>query len=165
MKSMRTSFFLILMFCSATLIVSSCTQAPKPIEVVENYGTGETSRTYTTIDGKKEGMMVDYYPDGSLKGERMFKNDIQVGKTTLYHKSGGVREVQYYQNGKVHGGDTIFYEDGKPEMLVTFNEGVKDGYVRKWNKEGVMIYEAKYEMEKLVEVKGQPIQKDSIEIN
>ena len=147
------------------MVMISCHKGPVTVEVIQNYGTGETSRKYTTVDGKKEGLMIDYYPDGSLKGERWFKDDVQVGKTTLYHRSGGIKEVQYYQNGKIHGGDTLFYEDGTPEMLVTFHEGLKDGYVRKWNKEGVMIYEAKYQMEKLVEVKGQPILHDSIEDN
>ena len=82
---------------------SGCKRVPEKIEVVQNYGTGEISRRYTTIDGKKEGKMIDYYPNGKLKGERMFENDIQVGKTTLYHKNGRIKEVQYYADGKIPG--------------------------------------------------------------
>ena len=150
------------MFLVIVSMMNSCKQGPEKIEVIQNYGTGELSRTYQTIDGKKEGLMVDYYPDGSLKGERWFENDIQVGKTTLYHKNGKVKEVQYYQDGKIHGGDTVFYESGQPEMVVTFDKGVKHGYVRKWSETDSLIFEAKYDHEVLVEVKGEPVNRDTL---
>jgi len=140
----------------------SCKSEPKKTEVVMNYITGEVSRRYETINGKKEGLMRDFHQDGTLKAERFFENDMQVGKTTIYHKNGKIREVQYFKDGKLHGGDTTFYDDGKPEMVITFNTGNKDGYLRKWGPDGSLIYEAKYENEVLVEVKGQPIKKDSI---
>lgn len=130
-------------------------------EIVQNYGTGEISRKFFEIDGKKEGLMTDYYPDGSLKGERLFENDIQVGKTTIYYQSGKIKEVQHYQDGKIHGGDTIFYENGKPEFVITFNRGIKNGYLRKWSPEGVLTYEARYENDTLVEVKGEVIKSDT----
>ncbi len=142
---------------TAFFMVFACKQEPKKNEVVQNYGTGETSRRYYEINGKKEGIMTDYYPDGSLMGERVFENDIQVGKTILYYKSGKIKEVQYYLDGKIHGGDTVFYEDGKPQFVLTFTKGIKDGYVRKWGPDGTLIYEAKYSNDTLVEVKGEAV--------
>lgn len=106
--------------------------------------------------------MVDYYPDGSLKAERLFENDMQINKTTIYHKNGAIKEVQYFKDGKVHGGDTIFYDNGKPEMVVTFSDGVKNGYVRKWDVNDSLIYEARYKMDTLVEVKGQDVHPDTL---
>lgn len=157
MKSTLLYGLLFCVACITSLIIYSCKGEPEKIEVIQNYGTGEISRKFVTINGKKEGLMTDYYPDGSLKGERWFENDIQVGKTTIYHKNGKVKEVQYFDDGKVHGGDTIFYEDGKPEILVTFDHGIKDGYVRKWSRDGTLIYEAKYSNDTLVEVKGEKL--------
>jgi antitoxin component YwqK of YwqJK toxin-antitoxin module len=144
------------------LLFSSCKQKSKGEEVIGNYATGEVSRRHTLVDGKKEGKMVDYYLDGKLKSERFFKNDIQVDKSTFYYPSGKVQEVQYYDQGQKHGGDTIFYESGAPQMVVTFNHGQKDGYLRKWGEDGALIYEAKYAMEKLVEVNGESLGRDSI---
>ena len=143
-------------------IISSCKPAPVETEVVQNWGTGEVSRRYKTVDGKKEGLMIDYYQDGSLKAERWFKNDTQVGKTILYHKNGKIKEVQYYDQGTIHGGDTTFYETGAPEMLLNFDHGIKHGYVRKWLEDGTLIYEAKYAHDTLVEVKGEAIRRDSL---
>jgi antitoxin component YwqK of YwqJK toxin-antitoxin module len=160
--SKRNLSFSIIILLPFLFMVLSCKSNPVETEVVQNWGTGEISRRYKTIDGKKEGLMTDYYQDGSLKAERWFKNDIQVGKTTLYHKNGKIKEVQYYDQGTIHGGDTTFYESGAPEMLLNFDHGVKHGYVRKWLEDGTMIYEARYSHDTLVEVKGEMLKRDSL---
>jgi hypothetical protein len=141
----------------------SCTpDASKPKEIVMKYGSGEVKSRYMEINHKKEGLMTDFYPSGKKMAERVFKNDLQIDKTTLYYESGKIQEVQYYQDGVLNGGDTVFYESGQPQFLVTFTKGLKDGYLRKWREDGSIIFEAKYDNEKLVEVKGQKINSDSI---
>lgn len=162
---MKSRFFLTarchFLFISV-LLIFACKNGPETIEVVQNYGDGKVSRTYTEIDGKKEGKMIDYYPDGSIKAERLFENNIQVGKTTIFYNSGSIKEVQYYSDGKIQGGDTVFYESGAPQFLLNFTDGIKDGYVRKWAEDGTLIYEAKYSNDTLIEVKGEPIKRDSL---
>lgn len=156
-------------FCIAfyvTLSLFACKNkeeaAPTQIdtqEVKENYGTGETSRIYNRINGKIEGKMTDYYPSGKIMGERFFENDKQIGKTTLYYEDGTVKEVQYYENGLKNGGDTVFYETGKPKFAVTLKDEKKNGYLRKWDEDGTLIYEAKFQMDTLVEVGGESTRK------
>lgn len=131
-------------------------------EIKENYGTGETSRVYTRIDGKIEGKMTDYYPSGALKGERYFANDKQEGKTTLYYESGEIKEVQYYKEGLRNGGDTLFYEGGKLKFVTEFKDNIKNGYLRKWDDNGGLIYEAKFAMDTLIEVNGTPVKQEMI---
>ena len=58
--------------------------AAAPLEKTEVYGTGQVSRRYQEINGKKEGKMTDYYPDGKLKAERWFKADRQ--NASLYDR-------------------------------------------------------------------------------
>ena len=145
-------------FISALII--SC--GPKPVEVVQNYGSGEISRRHYEINGKKEGKMTEYYKDGKIKGEREFKDDIQVNKSTFYYPSGKIQEIQYYDQGKMHGGDTTFYETGEPQFVRTFNHGLLDGYLRKWAIDGSIIFEAKYKDDVLIEVKGEPVHPDSL---
>ncbi len=126
-------------------------------EIKENYGTGETSRTYTRVNGKIEGKMTDFYPSGAIKGERYFKDGNQDGKTTIYFESGAVKEVQYYGNGLKNGGDTLFYESGKLQYVSDFKDEKKNGYLRKWDESGTLIYEAKFAMDTLIEVEGKPV--------
>lgn len=142
--------FLILLGCSS-----------KKEEVIQHFPTGEISKRHTEMNKKKEGVMTDYYKDGKVKSERLFKNDMQIGKSTFYYPSGKIKEVQYYEEGKITGGDTLFYETGKPEFLRTYTKGILDGYLRKWAPDGTIIYEAKYSNDTLVEVKGEPIKRDS----
>jgi hypothetical protein len=160
-NSFRPIHFSLLIFLASFcfLILSGCRSNTE--EVITNYPSGELSRRHTEVNGKKEGVMTEYYKDGKIKGERLFKNDIQIGKSTFYYPGGKIKEVQYYEEGKITGGDTIFYETGEPEFLRTYTKGILDGYLRKWAPDGTIIYEAKYRNDTLVEVKGEPIIRNS----
>lgn len=146
------------------LLLQSCSTDPSKKnnqeevkEIRENYGTGETSRTYTRINGKIEGVMKDYYPSGALKGEKHFKDNKQVGKTVIYYESGIIKEVQYYENGLRNGGDTIFFESGNIQYVSEFKDEKKNGYLRIYDMSGNLTYEAKFAMDTLIEVDGKPI--------
>ncbi|MEP6794454.1 MAG: hypothetical protein ABJB16_09030 [Saprospiraceae bacterium] len=132
-----------------------------PVKIEGKYDNGVVSRRHTEINHKKEGLMTEYYPSGKLKAELMFKNDVQVDKTTIYYESGARQEVQYFKAGQLSGGDTTFYESGKPQKVINFTNGIKDGYIRSWAEDGTLTYEAKLKMDTLVEVKGQPIIRDT----
>ncbi|MEQ1745888.1 MAG: hypothetical protein ABMA02_10705 [Saprospiraceae bacterium] len=154
-----TALALIILF-----LVSSCGEKPapqkpanQPLEKTEVYGSGQIARRYQEMAGKKEGLMRDYFLDGRTKAERWFKADKQVGRTVLYYPGGQIREVQYYQDGKKEGGDTLFYENGSIEFAVDFHEEKKNGYLRKWSLEGELVFEAKYAMDSLVEVRGKSV--------
>jgi antitoxin component YwqK of YwqJK toxin-antitoxin module len=67
-------------------------------------------------------------------------------------------EVQYYKNGLKNGGDTIFYENGMPKFTLFLVDDKKEGFLRKWDEEGNITYEAKFKMDKLVEVNGKQLQ-------
>ena len=106
---------------------------------------------------------MEYFKDGKVKAERMFKDDVQVGVAITYYPGGAVKERQYYSDeGMKTGGDTLFYESGKPQFLRNWDKNKLHGYIRKWGEDGTLIYEAKYDHDKLVEVKGEAIQQDSL---
>ena len=135
---------------------------PKVEERVDHYGNGSVSRRGTLVDGKREGKMTDYYFDGKLMGERWFHNGQQEGKTIIYYPSGSIKEVQYYLQGMQNGGDTIWYEDGRIQFTVFFQNNKKNGYLRKWSTDGTLVFESKYDMDTLIEVKGERITRESI---
>lgn len=140
-----------------------CKQStPHTEERVERFETGVVSRRVNMVDGKRDGKMTDYYPDGKLMAERWFKMGKQDGKTTVFYPGGSVKEVQYYQDGLQTGGDTIWYEDGRIQFAVSFKESKKNGYLRKWGTQGELVFEAKYAMDTLIEVKGESISQERI---
>lgn len=143
-----------------TLVFSCQNSAEKPVEKIQHFTSGEVSRRHYEINGKKEGVMVDYYPGGKVHSERLFVNDRQTGRMVFYYPSGKLKEVQYFDNnGLKDNGDSIFYEDGQLQMVLNFKDGKKDGYLRKYAEGGTLIFEAKYEQDTLVEVKGEKVNK------
>lgn len=131
--------------------------APNTTERLEYYETGEVYRRAKLVDGKLEGCMTDYYKDGKVLSERYFERGLQQGRTVFYYPNGQMKEVQYFEAGKKERGDTLWYENGNIQFVTTLKDDKKDGYLRKWDDAGALIYEAKYSMDTLIEVKGQPI--------
>ena len=149
-----------LIFPGIIWLVSACKQEAKPVEIIQRFASGEISRRHFEVNGKKEAMMTEYYRNGQVRSERFFKNDLQTGRTVFYYPDGKIKEVQYFdENGLKQGGDSTFYEDGSLQMLLNFENGENHGYLRKWSPEGALIYEARYERDTLVEVKGKLLEK------
>lgn len=141
------------------MLLTNCAneQQTQTYERIERLENGAIARRVQIVNGKKEGKMTDYYPDGKLRGERLFQNDRQVGRTALYHPDGQLMEVQYYVDGLREGGDTIWYPNGQVQFTSWFKNGKKNGYLRKWSPEGKTIFEALYEMDSVLEIKGERI--------
>lgn len=154
-----------LLFVATLFFWVSCSSgtAPKIEQRVEYYENGSVSRTVSLQNGKKEGVMTDYYPNGKCMAERIFVNGNQEGKTVIYYPTGVTKEIQYYNQGQQQGGDTMWYEDGKIQFTVWFDQNKKNGYLRKWSPDGSIVFESKYAMDTLLEVKGQPIPKQRIQ--
>jgi len=66
-----------------------------------------------------------------------------------------------YPTGEISQRHTEVNGKREPEFLRTYTKGILDGYLRKWAPDGTIIYEAKYSNDTLVEVKGEPIKRDT----
>lgn len=134
---------------------------PSEINKELHFPSGQLKVTWTEINGLKEGIMIEYDNQGHKRAERNFKANLETGRSLFYDKEGRISEVQYYEGGVKHGGDTMFDETGRPRFVLGFANGKKHGYLRKWYEDGRLLYEAKYDMDSLVEVKGIPVKKAS----
>ncbi len=128
-------------------------------EQVLKYASGSVKQRIPMLNGKKHGEILEYYLTGELKSKASFKDDEQTGKTVYYFKSGNIQEIQYFKDNKLEYGDTSFYENGSIEKIVEFTNGLKNGYIKKFDSTGVMYFNAKYNMDTLIEVKGVPLQR------
>lgn len=168
---MKNRFLFLLQF---TLIISSVSliscknknketiseSEPKVIE--DKFEDGPLSRKYTVVQGKKEGKMIEYYHSGEVLAERNFVDDQEEGKTIFYYKNGDIKEVLYLVNGNKNGGDTLYYEDGSLKYISTYKDGIRHGLLRKWDEDGDVTYEAKFNMDTLIEVGGKPVIQEKI---
>jgi uncharacterized protein len=141
------SFFLAVIF-------TSCVQNKKSEKLYIYYENGTIRREFQVIDGKHEGLMLDFYPTGKKKVERQMHNDIQVGKTIIYHEDGEkIKEIQYFdQNGNREKGDTIWYYNGNIEFISQFYNDKKNGLLTKYDTTGTLIYSAKFQNDTLLKV-------------
>lgn len=154
---MNRRFIFTLFTCSGLL---SCTQpapAPQTYERIERVQSGAITRRVQIVDGKKEGKMTDYYPEGQLMAERWFKNDKQEGRTLIFYPGGKIKEVQYYKEGLQQDGDTIWYENGQIQFTSLHLNDLKNGHLRKWSPEGKQVFECRYANDTLVEVNGKRV--------
>ena len=161
MKGSNQTCFLLFVF----LVSGNACETPEPqnYERIERLETGAIARRVQIVNGKKEGKMTDYYPDGQLMAERWFKNGVQDGRSVIYFSSGKIKEVQHYAQGQQHGGDTIWYENGQAQFTVFFQNNKKNGYLHKWSPEGELIFESRYVNDTLVEVKGERISREALQ--
>jgi antitoxin component YwqK of YwqJK toxin-antitoxin module len=129
-------------------------------EVRDSFPEGGLSKQYYLIDGKKEGLMTEFYKSGQKRAEKYFANDYQNGITKVWYENGKLKEIQYYTNDIRVGGDTIFHENGKYSMIVQFNEkGQKNGDMIFFDTLGVKEYHAVYENDVIKIVNGKPAKK------
>ena len=135
---------------------------PEVQEITDRFEDGPISRKYTLVKGKKEGKYQEYYHTGELLCERNFVNDIEEGKTVFYYRDGNIKEVMYLLNGNKNGGDTLYYEDGSFKYISTYKDGIRHGILKKWGEDGVVTYEAKFNMDTLIEVHGKPVKQEII---
>ena len=75
---------------------------------------------------KINGLVKDYYENGSIKAETPFINDITHGVAKTYYKNGQVEtEAKYYQ-GKLNGFHKTYYDNGVLELEITHEGGKKE---------------------------------------
>lgn len=118
------------------------------------YDSGAVRREFFLVDGKREGLMTDFYPTGKKRAERIMLHDIQVGKTTMYHEDGiSVREIQYFDNqGNRIQGDTLWYTNGNIEFTADFAHDKKNGLMSRYDTTGVLLYRAQFKDDSLIQV-------------
>jgi antitoxin component YwqK of YwqJK toxin-antitoxin module len=140
--------------------IPCCTNTSSKVEErVDKYPSGITSRTYKLINGKKEGLMTDYYPKGQLLSKRLFKNDLQHGVSNHFYESGAKKEVQYFINGKREGGDTVWFESGKIRYIFNFKNDLREGPMKTFDENGKLVLEVIYEKDQPKTVNGEPLKK------
>lgn len=67
----------------------------------EYYCNGNTRSVINFSDGRPNGYMKLYYPDGKLKEEGTWKNNRWVGEYKKYNEEGKMEKLVYDENGKV----------------------------------------------------------------
>ena len=122
------------------------------------YENGKTERIATFKNDLMEGEMLAWYPDGAVQTVQFFKEGKPVGEhRTYFPKSGSSLKdeerlahlIRYDNEGKLHGDERTYYQDGKLQVVISYQHGVLDGTKQMFGPNGVLYEEATYIQGKL----------------
>tara|TARA_Y100000589_G_scaffold317298_1_gene343082 strand:+ start:10460 stop:13810 length:3351 start_codon:yes stop_codon:yes gene_type:complete len=86
-----------------------------------------------------------FYSSGKLLSEGMYnENGERIGRWVWYYQNGKTKEIAHYQDGKLNGVDTLYYENGNLENIIEFKNGLKDGDYYRYSMYGGLVEHSFY---------------------
>jgi len=128
--------FTLLLFC---FIMAGALFAQDVILKDGKYVTARKGTPYTGIHQEFDEQHV-------LIGEHSITNGLLNGLTVIYYPSGTKKEERSYKEGKKDGTWVNWNEDGIRVAEARFRDGKKDGFWYIWDDKGVKRYEMFYTM-------------------
>ena len=98
-------------------------------------------------NGKLDGLLRAFYPDGKIAEETTFKEGVKNGPYRKYTTKGIVLEESIYKNGELDGKAVFRWSDGKIVSEGNFVNGQKKG-VWKFYEGGKLVRQEKHPLVK-----------------
>jgi antitoxin component YwqK of YwqJK toxin-antitoxin module len=96
------------------------------------------------INGKQEGKMRTYYPDGNLYSQQGFRDGDWEGLQRFFYSDGLPKTFFSCIKGQLHGEVALFYPSGRRARSLYFANGKREGVERLWSESGQLQIEAHY---------------------
>ncbi len=106
----------------------------------EYYEDSNNIKTkYSMNNGSINGLMEEFYVDGSLKATRNYCNGQPHGETRTWYKNGVLQTFQQFKNGWHDGEYNAWHENGKPMYTSTYINGRRNGEFKEWYQNGKLM--------------------------
>jgi antitoxin component YwqK of YwqJK toxin-antitoxin module len=129
-----------------------------PEGVRREYSTnGEVTAAYTyqkgiviaegivDDEGVRDGPWKEFYADGQLRAEGLYRNGNRIGKWRFYHPNGNLEQEGSYNNqGNTDGLWKWYYEDGLVLREENFLNGNSEGIFTEYDENGSVIIQGEY---------------------
>ena len=79
--------------------------------------------------GKRQGLFVNYYPNGNLQRETIYKDGIREGTTKVYDQDGSLIQEAVFQNDTLSGDLKLYNTEGQLIGQTEFQKGKPQGLV------------------------------------
>ena len=90
----------------------------------------------TKASGPKNGLIKEYFEDGSIKEEIEYFNGVKEGKRKVWYRSGQLYKSGTMKNDRWHGKYQEWYENGSPKLSGQYMDGQQHGEWVFFDKEG-----------------------------
>ena len=119
----------------------------KPIKngLVVTYNDDGTVRSEIYYTNDIRDGICNWYSNGHLTSTAHYKDGKEHGTSIQYHAPGKILNIQNYKDGKHHGQVIKFYEYGMIESIDLYNEGKKHGWCAEFDILGKTIQSVQYE--------------------
>ena len=113
--------------------------------IVYYYPDGGHKRCVEYHADKREGLFEEYYESGVLAVKGRYYNDKRSGSFKEYYEGGELRLEAHYRRDKLHGEYTEYYESGKMKSAHQYNTGVIYGLGCEYYKNGIQASLVEYD--------------------
>lgn len=113
--------------------------------ISEQYANGSPSRWKTLVNGKTEGLWLEWYPNGTLRYRAYWKNSEGNGKWEYFYPNGQLRSESFYINDITQGMYKSYHENGQLKYDATFINGKKDGLEFTYDANGLLLSRKRFE--------------------
>lgn len=96
------------------------------------------------VNGKKEGVWKQYYPNDKLKSEITYVNNIPNGYSKFYYKNGNVSEEGIWKINKWDGPYKYYYDNGQIAYDWNFLNGKREGKQKYYYENGQVHYDGEW---------------------
>lgn len=135
------------LFLLVSALFPAAAAEPKAKEV--RYPDGAVKERYTyVLDAKgqevRQGIDEEFFQDGARKGVRTWKDGRIEGTVIYYHPNGRKSYEAHYVDGRKNGFATVWYMNGQKQWQTTFKAGKTHGRWREWHLDGKKKFEGDY---------------------
>jgi len=103
---------------------------------IDYYNNGSKKGEGYFNDGLLSGSRLLYHPGGKLSQNYSYKAGITDGPANRYYADGSLLHKGKFEHGKEHGEWLMYYPNGQIKQSVNFEQGVPIGEVRIYNSNG-----------------------------
>ncbi|MDQ3191322.1 MAG: tetratricopeptide repeat protein [Bacteroidota bacterium] len=105
----------------------------------ETFEDGKMKGIGTFVDGKLEGLRIQYFPNGNKRTEKYYKNSYPHGMAKEFYENGTLKQSGEFVNNKESGFWYIYYPSGNKNVESTFVDGVQQGKYIELSENGELI--------------------------
>ncbi len=118
--------------------------------IAEQYANGSPKLWKTLVNGKAEGLWLEWYPDGTLRFKAYWKNDSGHGRWEYFHPNGKLRSESFYVQDIAQGIYRSYFENGQLQTDANYLNGNKNGEEFIYDVNGTRVKRNFYEDGQLV---------------
>lgn len=107
--------------------------------MIETETNGRIVYRLPILDGQENGLAKGWYNTGEKLLERLFVDGKKEGVFKQWWPNGRLRYLFHYEHDQYNGTQLVFFPTGKKREESTYSSGEEEGLQRVWDKDGHLL--------------------------